>query len=132
MNGLTTIASRFDPKETADRLEAEVRSRGMQVFARVDHAAGAEAAGLELRPTELVVFGSARAGTPLMQAAQTVGLDLPLKALVWQDAAGKTWLSYDEPDWIARRHNVSGKVDATIRVMAAALSAVAKEAAAPA
>src|SRR5262252_2566099 len=102
MNGLTTILSRFDPKETIDRLETELRSQGMNIFARIDHAAGAREAGLELRPTEVIIFGNARGGTPLMQSAQTAGIDLPLKALVWQDTHGKTWLSYNNPAWIAQ------------------------------
>ena len=88
--GLTTVKSGYDPKETMDRLEADVRAKGLTVFARIDHTAGATAAGLTLRPTELMIFGNARGGTPLMQAAQTIGIDLPLKALVWQDASGDT------------------------------------------
>ncbi len=76
----------------------------MKVFARIDHAAGATEAGLELRPTELIIFGNARGGTPLMQASQTAGIDLPLKVLVWQDATGKTQVSYNEPSWIVQRH----------------------------
>jgi uncharacterized protein (DUF302 family) len=92
-DGLTTLQSRFRPKETVDRLEACLSARGMTVFARIDHAAGAIAAGLTLRPTEVLIFGHAKAGTPLMQAVQTIGIDLPLKALVWQDASGDTWLS---------------------------------------
>src|SRR6266576_1681028 len=107
MEGLTSIRSRFSPKETMDRLEAEIRARGMTVFAQIDHSAGAVEAGLTLRPTELIIFGNARGGTPLMQSAQTVGIDLPLKALVWQDAAGKTWLSYNEPSWMVQRHHVT-------------------------
>src|SRR5216684_7281579 len=102
--GLTTIPSSYGPKDTMDRLEAEVRTKGMTVFARIDHAAGAAAAGLALRPTEVLIFGNAKAGTPLMQAVQTIGLDLPLRALVWQDASGKTWLSYNDPAWLAQRH----------------------------
>ena len=94
MDGLTSI---FDPTETMDRLEAEIRAQGMTVFARIDHAAGAAEAGLKLLPTELIIFGNARGGTPLMQSIQTVGIDLPLKALVWEDASGTTWLSYNEP-----------------------------------
>ena len=90
-DGLTTVESPFGPKETMDRFEAAIKARGMTVFARIDHAAGAAAVGLPLRPTELLIFGSARAGTPLMQADQTVGIDLPLKALVYEDAAGKVW-----------------------------------------
>src|SRR5437588_7697670 len=128
MEGLTSIPSRFGPKETMDRLQAEIRVRGMTVFARIDHAAGAAEVGLTLRPTELIIFGNARGGTPLMQSVQTVGIDLPLKALVWQDAAGKTWLSYNEPGWIAQRHGVAG-AESTIDKMADLLSAIAREAA---
>ena len=96
-DGLTTIASDYGPKETMDRLEAEIKAKGMTVFARIDHAAGAAQAGLSLRPTEVLLFGNAKPGTPLMQANQTIGIDLPLKALIWQDADGKVWLSYNEP-----------------------------------
>src|SRR6059058_1797741 len=117
IEGLTTIASNFGPKETMDRLETEIRTKGMEVFARIDHAAGAAEVGLNLRPTELIIFGNARGGTPLMQSAQTIGIDLPLKALVWQDAANKTWLSYNEPGWIAQRHGVAG-AESTIDKMA--------------
>ena len=96
-DGLTTIRSSVGPKETMDRLETEIRANGMNVFARIDHAASAAEVGLTLRPTELIIFGNARGGTPLMQSVQTVGVDLPLKALVWQDAVGKTWISYNGP-----------------------------------
>src|SRR5438874_11016034 len=106
MEGLTSIRSTFGPKATMDRLEAEIRAHGMNVFDRIDHAAGAPEAGVELRPTELIIFGNARGGTPLMQSVQTVGIDLPLKVLVWQDAESKTWLSYNEPSWIAQRHGI--------------------------
>src|SRR6476660_9148215 len=105
--GLTTMASRFDPKETMDRLETDIRTKGMEVFARIDHAGAAAVVGLKLAPTELIIFGNARGGTPLMQSAQTIGIDLPLKALVWEDAAGKTWISYNEPKWIAQRHGIT-------------------------
>jgi uncharacterized protein (DUF302 family) len=110
-----------------DRLEAEIRAQGMKVFARIDHAAGASEAGLELRPTQLIIFGNARGGTPLMQSAQTVGIDLPLKALIWKDASGTTWLSYNEPSWIAQRH---GLVDAdpVVSKMSAALGAMSRKA----
>ena len=130
MEGLTTIRSRFGAKETMNRLEAEIRAHGMNVFDRIDHAAGAAEAGLELRPTELIIFGNARGGTPLMQSAQTVGIDLPLKALVWEDTAGKTWLSYNEPSWIARRHGVRN-AEQVVSKMGAALSAMARKAANP-
>jgi len=123
--GLTTIPSSHDPKNTMAKLEAEVMAKGMTVFAHVDHAAGAAAVGLQLRPTDLLIFGNARGGTPLMQAVQTVGIDLPLKVLVWQDAAGKTWLSYNDPGWLAARHGVGPEAAATIKALSAMLSAVA-------
>src|SRR6266581_4733990 len=127
MEGLTSIRSRFGPKETMDRLQAEIRAKGMTVFARIDHAAGAAEVGLTLAPTELIIFGNARGGTPLMQSVQTVGIDLPLKVLVWEDAAGKTWLSYNEPSWIARRHGVRN-AEQVVSKMGAALSAMARKA----
>jgi uncharacterized protein (DUF302 family) len=128
IDGLTTIRSSFDPKQTIDRLEAEVKAKGMTVFARVDHAAGAAAAGLPLRPTEVLIFGNAKGGTPLMQAAQTIGIDLPLKALVWQDASGTTWLSYNDPVWLAKRHGLSGEIEKVAGNLAAGLHGLAQAA----
>jgi len=127
-HGLTTIRSSYGPKDTMNRLEAEVQAKGMTVFARVDHAAGAVGVGLSLRPIEVLIFGDAKAGTPLMQSVQTIGIDLPLKALVWQDASGNTWLSYNDPARIAQRHGQSGETEAAVGVMTAALDAVAKTA----
>ena len=127
-DGVTTIASSRGPKETMDRLEAEVKAKGLTVFARIDHAAGAEQVALPLRPTEVLIFGNARGGTPLMQATQTIGIDLPLKALVWQDASGKTWLSYNDPGWLAKRHGLGPEVDATVKALTAALNGLAKAA----
>jgi len=119
---LIIIASRFGPEETMNRLEAAIRARGLMIFVNIDHAAGATAAGLSLLLTELLIFGSAAAGTPLMQAAQTIGIDLPLKVLVWQDEARRTWLSYNDPGWLARRHrlaaNVAVKVEAMVTLLA--------------
>jgi len=126
--GLTTIASSHGPKETMNRLEAAIKAKGMTVFARIDHAAGAAEVGMSLRPTQLLIFGNARGGTPLMQAVQTIGIDLPLKALVWQDAAGTTWLSYNDPRWLAQRHGTGHDTEATVNAMAAALDAVARAA----
>jgi uncharacterized protein (DUF302 family) len=125
--GLTTIPSRFEPQDTMDRLEAAVKAKGMTVFARIDHAAGAAEAGLSLRPTAVLIFGNAKAGTPLMQSVQTVGIDLPLKALVWQDTSGDTWLSYNDPAWLAQRHGLAG-TETVVGMMTAALDAVAKAA----
>ncbi len=127
MEGLLSIRSRFGPNETMDRLEAAIRAQGMKVFARIDHAAGASEAGLELRPTEVIIFGNARGGTPLMQSVQTIGIDLPLKALVWEDASGTTWLSYNEPSWIAQRHGVAN-AEPVVSKMSAALSAMSRKA----
>jgi uncharacterized protein (DUF302 family) len=126
--GLTTIRSSFGPQDTMNRLETAVKANGMTVFARIDHAAGATAAGLSLRPTEVLIFGNAKGGTPLMQSVQTIGIDLPLKALVWQDASGATWLSYNDPDWLAERHGLGGDTEAALGMMTGALAAFAKAA----
>ena len=130
-DGLITLRSSYGPKETMNRLETNVKAKGLTVFARIDHAAGAAEVGLVLRPTELLIFGNAKGGTPLMQAVQTIGIDLPLKALVWQDASGTTWLSYNDPNWLAKRHGLGPEADATVKAMAAALDATAKIATAP-
>lgn len=119
--GLVTIKSGNGPEETMNWFEAEVRGRGMTVFAHIDHAAGAAAAGLSLRPTEVLIFGNARAGTPLMEATQTIGIDLPLKVLVWRDENGATWLSYNDPAWLAERHGILPELAETLRQMSAAL-----------
>ncbi len=128
VEGLTTVPSNFGSKETMDRLETEIRTKGLEVFARIDHAAGATEVGLNLRPTDLIIFGNARGGTPLMQPNQTVGIDLPLKALVWQDAAGKTLISYNEPSWIAQRHGVAD-AEAVVSKMTDLLGAITATAA---
>ena len=130
IEGLSSIQSSFGAKETMDRLVAEIRAKGMSVFARIDHAAGAAEVGLTLRPTELIIFGNARGGTPLMQTAQTIGIDLPLKALVWEDAAGNTWISYNDPNWIAQRHGIAN-AEAVVTKMADLLSAISTAAAGP-
>lgn len=127
-DGLTTIRSSYGPEDTMNRFEAEVRAKGMTVFAHVDHAAGAAAVGLSLRPTDLLIFGNAKGGTPLMQSIQTIGIDLPMKALVWQDASGNTWLSYNDPSWLAKRHGLGHEVEAAVSAMTAALSAMARTA----
>jgi uncharacterized protein (DUF302 family) len=125
VDGLITMQSSFDPEATLQKLETLLQAKGLTVFAMVDHAAGAEQVGLPLRPTTLVIFGNPKGGTPLMQAAQTSGIDLPLKALVWQDAAGVTWLSYNDPSWIGQRHGLPPEAEATVKVMGDALRALA-------
>ena len=107
------------------RLEAAVKAKGLCVFARVDHAANSTVSGLLLRPTDLLIFGAAKVGTPLMQSVQTVGIDLPWKALVWQDDLGATWLSYNDPNWLAKRHRLGSDVELTIKAVAGALKAIA-------
>lgn len=125
-DGMITRRSTLGPAATMQRLEVAVRAKGLTVFAHIDHAAGAAAVGLALRPTDLLVFGNAQGGTPLMQAGQTIGIDLPLKMLVWQDEAGATFVSYNDPAWLAQRHGVVA--DASVRGMAAALAALAETA----
>jgi uncharacterized protein (DUF302 family) len=130
-DGLITMRSSNGPKDTMNRLEANVKANGMTVFARIDHAAGAAQVGLALRPTELLIFGNPRGGTLLMQSAQTAGIDLPLKALVWQDESGTTWLSYNDAGWLAERHGLGQDAERPISAIAAALSAVANAATSP-
>jgi uncharacterized protein (DUF302 family) len=131
MDGLITIKSSFGPEETMKRLEAEVKAKGLTVFAHVDHAAGAAAVGLALRPTDLLIFGNAKGGTPLMQSAQTIGIDLPLKALVWQDESGTTWLSYNDPSFLSQRHGLGEQAKGPVAAMTAALNAIATKATTP-
>lgn len=127
-DGLIARSSDFGPAETMDRLAGAVTARGMAVLARIDHAAAAAKVGMELRPTAVLIFGNPRAGTPLMQAAQTVGIDLPLKALVWQDEGGRTWLAHNDPAWLARRHGAGVGKEQVLAAMAEALAGVANEA----
>lgn len=117
MNGLTTIPSDFSVPETIDRLAGIVTSKGLSIFARIDHAANARQAGLSLRPTCLIIFGNPRAGTPLMQENQISGIDLPVKALAWQDETGKVWLTYNEASWLVSRHHLTEKTEAVIKSM---------------
>ena len=124
IEGLATELSNFGPKETMDRLEAEIRARGMTIFTRINHAALAAEVGMDLRPTELILFGNPRGGTPLMQAAQTMGIDLPLKILVWRDAAKKTWISYNEPAWLAKRHELQTGAEGSITKLTQAIQTV--------
>lgn len=105
-DGLIVLESPHGPRETMDRFEDIVKQRDLNVFARIDHAAGAERIGKTLRPTELLIFGNPQGGTPFMECAQSVGIDLPLKALVWEDADGRVWLGYNDPVHLADRHGV--------------------------
>jgi uncharacterized protein (DUF302 family) len=122
-DGLITMRSSFGPEETMKRFQAEVRARGMTVFAHIDHAA--DAVGLPLRPTALVIFGAAKAGTPLMQSRQTIGIDLPLKALIWQDETGMTFLSYNDPAYLTHRHELGESAKPIVDGMSNTLKAIA-------
>jgi uncharacterized protein (DUF302 family) len=124
--GLVTVGSRFSAAETMQRLVAALPAQHMSVFARIDHAANAVTAGMTLRPTEVVLFGNPKGGTLLMQEQQRVGLDLPLKALVWEDAGGKVFVTYNDPAWIARRHGIGSS--GPVQAMTAALNAIVQAA----
>lgn len=106
-DGLIAVKSPHKPKDTMDRLETLLKQKGVTIFARIDHAAGAETIGKSLRATELLIFGNPQGGTPFMECSQTVGIDLPLKALVWEDASGQVWVGYNDPAFLAQRHGVS-------------------------
>ena len=103
-DGLVAVKSPHSAKITMDKLEAVAKEKGLNIFARIDHAAGAAKVGKTLRATEVLVFGNPQGGTPFMECAQSVGIDLPLKALVWQDEASQVWVGYNDPVWIAQRH----------------------------
>src|SRR5258708_4322514 len=107
VDGLVALKSAYGAKDTMDRLESAVKQKGLNVFARIDHAAGAAKLGKKLRATELLIFGNPQGGTPFMECAQTVGIDLPLKALMWQDESGQVWLGYNDPSFLAQRHGAS-------------------------
>jgi uncharacterized protein (DUF302 family) len=130
-DGLTTVESHFGPKETLDRLEGDVKAKGLTVFARIDHAAGAAAVSMQLLPTAVLIFGNARGGTPLMQANQLIGLDLPLKVLVWQDTSGKTWLSYADPGTLAKRYGLPAETTTAVSTLSGVLHALTTKAAGP-
>lgn len=128
--GMANIKSAHDVSTTADRLEKALLSKGMTIFTRIDHAAGAIKAGKTLRPTELVIFGNPKVGTPLMQCQQSIAIDLPQKALIWEDDSGQVWFSYNTPAYLASRHNIEGCDQALAKIEQAlsnfAQAAVAK------
>ncbi len=119
-DGLVTVKSSHSVADTADKLEAVLKSKGMTVFTRINHAAGAKKVGKELRPTELVIFGNPKIGTPIMQCAQSVAIDLPQKMLIWEDEKGVTWLGYNDPAHLKERHNIEG-CDAVLKKVTGAL-----------
>ncbi len=121
---LVTLASAHSADETIDRLKSLLEQKKIHVFAQIDHAAAAKKAGLSLRPTQVLIFGNPQAGTPLMQCQQTIGLDLPLRVLVWEDDASTVWLTYRQPSVLAREHNVTGQ-DEAVKALDNGLAALA-------
>src|SRR6202167_5817609 len=106
VNGLLQVASPRSVDETVQRFKSVIAQQGLQLFSLVDHSGEAAKVGLSMRPTKLLIFGSPKGGTPLMQAAPSIAIDLPLKALFWEDADGKVWLTYNDPAYLQQRHNV--------------------------
>ncbi|GAB4245480.1 MAG: DUF302 domain-containing protein [Deltaproteobacteria bacterium] len=125
--GFVSKPSRYPVPETVDRLVTVLQSKGMTVFSRIDHAAEAAKAGLKMRPTRLLIFGNPKGGTPLMVAAPTVAVDLPFKALVWEDAGGNVWLGYNSPSYLKERHRIQGK-DEALKAITGALDAMTDKA----
>lgn len=125
--GMRNVQSKHDVATTADRLEAVLRDKGMKVFTRIDHAAGAREAGFELPPTVLVIFGNPKVGTPLMLCSRSIAIDLPQKALIWRDAEDKVWLTYNDPGYLAKRH-ATGECNGVIKKVGGALANFAKAA----
>ena len=129
-DGLISLKSSHNVKTTADRLENELKQKGMTVFIRINHAEGAQKVGKKLRPTELIVFGNPKVGTPLMQCRQSTAIDLPQKALIWEDEKGQVWLSYNDPHYLVERHGITGCAE-VIKKVEKALSNFAKAATMP-
>lgn len=127
---LVAIESKFSVKETLDRLTAALGERGIKPAARIDHAAGAKSVGMELPPTEVLMFGSPKLGTPLMQSNPAIGIELPMKVLAWQDKAGKVWIGYTAPDVLKARHGIADR-DQVFKAMTGALQSFAKAASGP-
>jgi len=128
--GLVSVKSSYDAKETADRVERLVKERGMTLFNRIDHAEGARKIGMELRPTEVLIFGNPKGGTPLMKCKQIVGIDLPLKMLVWKDEGGAVRVGYSNPESLKDRYGIEG-CDEVLRKMKGALEKLASDASRP-
>jgi uncharacterized protein (DUF302 family) len=122
--GLVTVGSHWSFDDTVARCVAAIEARGLSLFARVDHAKNAASVGMDLRPTELLIFGNPKGGTPLMQENQVSGLDLPLRVLVWQDADGHVWLTYNDPRWLAARYGLATPSQPAVTAMTAGLAAI--------
>jgi len=129
-SGLISVKSARDVGPTADRLETALKQKGMNVFTRINHAQSAQNIGLQLRPTVLIIFGNPKVGTPLMQCRQSAAIDLPQKALIWQDENGTVWLTYNDPDYLVERHQIAG-CDEVVKKIKGALGNFAKAATMP-
>ena len=123
-NGMVHLSSPYSVSETLKRLDSILQSKSLTVFARIDHSGEAEKVGMKMHPTQLIVFGSPKGGTPLMVASPTLAIDLPLKALVWQDAGGKVWVSYNSSEYLKQRHNIPGDLVKNIAVIGPLLQSV--------
>jgi uncharacterized protein (DUF302 family) len=126
--GLKIYASAHGSKDTIQKVLTAITDRGFSDVTQIDHATAAKIAGLTLRPTEVFIFGNAKSGAPLMQSAPSVGIDLPLKILVWEDETAETWLAYSDPNWIAQRHGITCEADHILRAMTEVLDEIAAEA----
>ena len=124
-NGMVYVPSKYSMDETCQRLESLVKSRGLTVFALIDFSGDAAKVGLRMRPTQLLIFGNPKSGTPLMIASPSIALDLPLKALAWEDAQGKVWLSYNAPEYLKERHRLRDELLANISGIGALIETVA-------
>jgi uncharacterized protein (DUF302 family) len=123
-NGMVHLSSPYPVAETLNRLDSVLQSRGLTVFARIDHSGEAEKVGMKMHPTQVILFGSPKGGTPLMIASPTLAIDLPLKALVYQDAGGKVWVSYNSTEYLKRRHNIPDELVKNIAVIGPLLQSV--------
>ncbi len=126
VEGLTSLSSNYSVEKTIDRLDSLVRARGLRVFSRIDFTKDARDAGLEMHAAQLLIFGNPKAGTPLMLSAPTISIDLPLKALAWQDRGGKVWLCYNDPAYLQARHHFSGDLLKNISGIGNLIQAAAK------
>ena len=127
-DGVINVQSAFNVQKTADRLESLLNEKGMTIFNRIKHSESAGKVGIELRETELIIFGNPKVGSPLMKCQQSIAIDLPQKALIWEDHESKVWISYNNPDYLEKRHNISG-CEAVISKIKKALSGIIKAAA---
>jgi uncharacterized protein (DUF302 family) len=130
-NGLVNLKAAHNVKDTADRLESLLKEKGMTIFARINHAEGAKKIGKTLRPTELLIFGNPKAGTPLMQCKQTLAIDLPLKMLIWEDENEQVWLTYNNPEYLENRHRLAGCAEMVIKIMVDKLTQLTHKVAKP-